>query len=164
VALDDLVAKSVRIPGAVVGRGPKHPTEPNSSIEERVQSLFAAFPALRRDACYVEFMEKYAGALIITEGRGVIDLVGLSGVSTDYVEKDVPIEADGLIIFAMCAYDTYEYDFAFEVSGERRPGVYRYVTSGPASAPSPTWHAENFCDWLEELVDKEGMYEPPPTD
>jgi hypothetical protein len=60
--------------------------------------------------------------------------------------------------------DTYQYDFAFDVSGARRPGVYWRRQIMDKEDESFSWHLDDFCSWLSEVTVKEGVYERPDLD
>ena len=63
--IDDLMAMFAEAsPEALICRGPEHPTHPEVSLAERVRLWLAAHPFLDQDAEYVQFLRRYAGALI----------------------------------------------------------------------------------------------------
>src|SRR5215471_3191726 len=143
MVLEELVERFTQLPGAVVGRGPRHPVQPDPSIAPRIEWLLENYPRLRRYQSYVDFLEMFAGATIENEDPNGKNLVHVLGFGEEFFEIDVDwsgegeIETDGYIVFAICAYhrdrerelDTYEYDFALETSGARRPGIYRAVSA-----------------------------------
>ncbi|MCK2242405.1 MULTISPECIES: hypothetical protein [unclassified Crossiella] len=170
MSIDDVMARVTEIPGVLLGRGPAHPAEPDRSLAEPVRSFLEAYPALQQDQCYVEFLERYAGLAIESSDDTIfVDVLGFSEVALDIVNTEGPIVSNGFLMFAQCVYhqdeagrsDTYEFDFAFDVSGERRSGVYR-TYSTMETEPSPyEWHLDGFCSWLNELVDVGGVYARP---
>jgi hypothetical protein len=168
VELDDLILQFSRLPHAVVGHGPRHPVSPDPSIEQDVSRFLEEHPSLRRDAGYVEFLEKYSGAAFDYPDQTVaVEIIGFSSESMNVYELDSPVVQDGLMVFALCAYhsfrdggiDTYEHDFAIAADDRRKPGIYRYYGSTRHPEPSVSWHAEDFVTWLEEFVGRGGRYE-----
>lgn len=171
-ALEDAIGRFLQIDGAVAGCGPRHPERPAKAIEARISSFLGAYPLLRRDGCYRDFLEIYAGAAIERDGSDLISILGFTEVSPDIEEFEGPVVSnEGFLVFAICAYyrqteqrlDMYEYDFAFDMSGMRKPGVYGCVSARDRD-PSPfTWYIHDFCSWLDDLVEKGGVYERPPS-
>lgn len=169
MTIEESVARLEGLAGAVVGFGPKHPVRPNPSIDGRIRSFLSEYPELRRDSCYIEFLEKYAGARLENEDYSqIVNIFGFADVSIDMMETDdAPLVTDGYLPFAQCVYhmdtevqvDTYEYYFALDVTGAREPGVYR-MYSDMHSGESPfSWYCSDFCTWLAEFVEKDGFYE-----
>jgi hypothetical protein len=170
--IDELVSLLEHLPGARVGRGPHHPKDPDRSLENQVSQFLDEYSALRRDTGYVEFLERYAGAMIKNlDETQIVDILGLSDVSTGIFEMDGPlIDEDGFFLFSQCVFhlieegklvDMYEYDFAFDTSRERPPGVYRCFSTLRGQGESYIWYTDNFYSWLAELVSKDGWYEHP---
>lgn len=170
--IDELVSRLERIPGARVGRGPRHPGDPDRSLDNQVTQFLDEYSILRRDAGYVEFLEKFAGAMIKnSDETQIVDILGCSDISTGIFEMDGPlIDEEGFFLFAQCVFhlveegklvDMYEYDFAFDTSGERPPGVYRCASTLRDQGASYNWCTDDFCSWLAELVTKGGRYEHP---
>ncbi|MGH3797722.1 MAG: hypothetical protein ACRDRT_01920 [Pseudonocardiaceae bacterium] len=175
MSITEAVSRLERIPGALAGRGPRHPEAPDLSIENQLVQFLDTYPALRRDVGYVEFLEKYAGAMIKNAGETqIVDLLGFSDVSTGMLEMDGPVvDENGFLLFAQCIFhvivegglvDMYEYDFAFDAYGERPPGVYRCSATLRSHGEPYVWYADGFCSWLVELVDQGGRYERPALD
>jgi hypothetical protein len=173
--IDELVTRFSRMPRARVGRGPLHPTSPDRSIAPRIGEFFRTYPTVARDGGYVEFQEKYAGASLEDPDKDQIDdIFGFTDASTDLMEMDGPIvDEDGFLVFAQCIFhvvsagklvDMYEYDFAFDTTGDRDGGVYRsHATLNTHGRPFER-HTEDFCSWLNELVANEGRYPRPPVE
>ena len=168
MGIAEVVARFVEIPGAVVGRGPAHSDSPDYGVGAEVGTFLDSYPALRRDRGYVEFLELYSGARIEPgDGSIAANILGFGDVSINMTELDAPVVEDGFIVFAICVYhdhrdgqlDSYEYDFAFDVSGDRKPGVYRCFAAAQALEEPMTWYVENFTEWLTGLVEKGGRYE-----
>lgn len=170
--LDALMDRFAQIRGARVGHGPDHPQLPDRSMEPRVDGFLQSYPMLRRDHDYVEFLEKYAGALIDNPDEGqLVDVFGFDQVSTDMLDMEGPVvDENGFLVFAQCIYhvvidgkleDMYEYDFAFDVSGERRFGVYCAKSTLRTGNRAFTLYFEGFAAWLRDVVEKKGWYERP---
>jgi hypothetical protein len=173
--IDETISRLEHIPDARTGRGPRHPEAPDLSIEDQLVQFLGSYSILRRDSGYIEFLEKYAGAMIKNlDETQIVDVLGFSDASTGMLEMDGPlVDEDGFILFAQCVFhiivegrlvDMYEYDFAFDASGERRPGVYRCSSTLRSQGESYVWYADGFCSWLVELVDNGGYYERPALD
>ncbi|RSM72386.1 hypothetical protein DMH04_42905 [Kibdelosporangium aridum] len=169
----ELGARLAGVPDAEVGRGALHPELPDPAVGARVDEFIENYPALLGDSCYVDFLRLFGGAAIEREradgGADLVTILGFNDVTMDMLEMDGPVVEDGFLVFANCVYhryrdsqlDTYEYDFAFDVSGTRKPGVYRYEST-PRNTDQPfIWHASDFCAWLEELTERNGVYERP---
>jgi hypothetical protein len=127
-----------------------------------------------RDPGYVEFLLSYAGASLLDSSHYLfVDILGFTHASTHFFElahclevEGPVVEEDGFLIFATAVYhrgeqkgrpETIEFDFAFDVSGERPPVVYRYdaVTGHDPTPFHPV--AADFVSWLADLVDRRGV-------
>jgi hypothetical protein len=175
MGIEETVGRLERIPGAVVGRGPHHPVEPEPSLALPIAEFLDGYPDVRRDGGYVEFLEKYAGAMIKNDDETqIVDILGFSDASTEIMEMDGPIVDDnGFLLFAQGVFhiiadgkelDMYEHDFAFDASGDRRPGVYHSAATLRSQGQPFTWYADDFDAWLAELVEKRGQYGRPALD
>jgi hypothetical protein len=168
--IDALVERMARMQGASVGRGPRHPRSPDPSVEPRLHEFLDAYPEVRRDAGYVEFQEKYAGAIVQDPAETrILDVFGFGGAATNMLEMDGPVvDEDGFLIFAQCLYypdggviGMHEHDFAFSVSGDRPVGVYRHQSTLDHSVPGFSRYVDDFTAWLRDLLDHDGWYDPP---
>jgi len=168
--IDVLVERWSRMPGAKVGRGPLHPRAPDASVEPRLRKFLDAYPRAGLDAGYVEFQEKYAGAIVQDPGEArILDIFGFDDASTGMLELEGPIvDEDGFLIFAQCIYypdggvlQMHEHDFAFSVSDDRPAGVYRHQSTLDRKVPGFSRYADDFAAWLRDLLDHDGWYEPP---
>ena len=167
-AIDELIRRLGLLPGAIVGRGPCHPTSPDSTIKARLGEFYENFPSVRRDNGYVEFQEKYAGATVDDPRRGMyLDILGFSDASTDIMELEEPVvDPDGFVLFAECLYhgtiddasDMYEHDLAFNV---RSQGVYCKTSTINTRSHGYRSHTDNFAAWLRNLTDCDGWYPRP---
>lgn len=173
MGLDDLIDRLGDIPGARVGHGPRHPKKPDLTLAERIRAFTEAYPRLlQTDPAYVEFLEKYSGAMIEEpESPRIVDILGFSEASTDIEEMEGEIvDENGFLLFCQCVFhtieggrltDTYEYDFAFDISGDRRQGVYLKVSTLSTQDRPYEWHSDGFLAWLYELTKLQGRYERP---
>ncbi|MEV4759057.1 hypothetical protein AB0J86_28725 [Micromonospora sp. NPDC049559] len=170
--IDSVMDRFCRIPGARAGRGPRHPRDPDPAPAARLTEFLDTYPSLRSDRGYVAFLERYGGAAI--EGgddRPLVDVLGFSDASTGLLEMDGPVvDDDGFLLFAQYVHhrieggkllDTEEQDFAFDTTGERKPGVYRLFSSRRVSDDDFDWYAEDFLSWLDRLVRQDGILPRP---
>ena len=79
--IDELVAAFAALPGATVGRGPRHPLTPEPALADRLSEYFGVeYPGPDRDLGYVEFMWKYAGLSRIDDNQDqVFEVLGFGG-------------------------------------------------------------------------------------
>ncbi|HWH00256.1 MAG TPA: hypothetical protein VNV66_13245 [Pilimelia sp.] len=178
--IDELMARFAALPGARVGRGPDHPRMPEPAVGEAVDGFLRRFPEVARDHGYVAFLRRYAGAAIDNEERHeIVDILGFSNVSSDLIEMDGPVvDEHGFLIFAQVVRhlieggalrDTQEYDYAFDTTGARAPGVY-WLYSSSRQPETFDEHAragfapagEAFTGWLSRIVGS-GGFSPPPA-
>jgi hypothetical protein len=170
--IDDAMARFAVLDGSSVGRGPRHPTEPNPEPGLRIEQFLSAYPALRNDAGYVQFLEKYAGASIENEdGSQIVDILGFTEASTDIDEADGPVvDSDGFLMVAEAIYhvrdgnrtrETVQHAFAYDVTGDRPGGIYHSLVSTQQLQPSFAHAFDTFEAWLDDVIDREGWLDPP---
>lgn len=169
--LDDLVERLGRLPGAYIGRGPSHPTEPRPELRNKAADFFDSYPFLHQDRGYSEFLERYSGAIVNDPANDIgIDIMGFDPGVANLINTEGPIvDSNGYLLIAMCSYGevtdgklaTWEYDFAFDATGARREGIYILTAAGGKPLGGFEWHAKNFEEWVTELVEKSGRYERP---
>lgn len=178
--IDHLMERFAAIPGAQVGHGPAHPEHPDPQPGDEMEEFLRTYPALRRDEGYVTFLRRYAGAAIDDEERYLlVDLLGFTDASTAMSEMEGPVVDDqGFLLFAQVVRhviedgmlrDSQEYDYAFDATGDREPGVYWLfsATSRPESLETATRTqgflpaGEDFTGWLTRIVDTRGEIPPP---
>ncbi|MGW3222451.1 hypothetical protein ACWDAG_24520 [Streptomyces sp. NPDC001157] len=158
--------------GAVTGRGPEHPTDPNRELQSELDRFIGEHPSIAEDEGYVGFLMKYAGAYAEnSDATRIVDIFGFGGTSTDIVDPDFPlVDENGFLVFAQCIYsevadgelvDSYEHDFAFSVAGDRPPGVYRADSTLRESEQPFIRYADDFCEWLQRLIEVRGRFERP---
>jgi hypothetical protein len=161
--IHSLIGKMASLDGAVIGRGPRHPTNPDPDLAPVVEKLFVEYPFLRKDQGYVDFIECYAGAFINSqEDDLVIDIFGLSNVSTNllYGEGDI-IDEDGFLTICDIAIgidrgpgldkEIIGIGFSFDATQSRQPGIYRYLINAPVD-----WYCKTFLELLDAIIEKRG--------
>ena len=163
-----LVQRFSELDRARVGRGPRHLTQGNRSLEGALESFLKRYPFLKKDTGYVQFLECYAGAYLVwPEDELVIDIYGFSGVSTLIVGEDGPIiDEDGYLTFSSVLFRIREgpgleniqtLGFAFDATQQRKPGIYRQVVGREEGSPIVTdWYGETFLEWFKDVMDKKG--------
>lgn len=174
MSIDELVAVFEDLPGAVVGRGPRHPTEPEPSVADDLTWFFdEQYPGLQADSGYVEFMWKYAGLSRLDEGHHhLFYLYGFGPATADIIDDlDEDLAGkDGMFRFATCVVDgdiperpldAYSVDFGFDLTGSRRPGVYWYEASTQVPRAGWVWHTNDFTSFLAEAVANGGVWPRP---
>jgi hypothetical protein len=168
MTIDDIVARFAALPGALVGSGPRHPSEPDPSIEGRVAGFFTGYPALRRDQGYVDFIWRYAGASRTNpEGTDLFDVFGFSNVTADILDDfdESPVDEDGYLYFAQAVRhegrNTYTYGFAFNVDPDREWAVYRVAAMTDAARQPYLPYTDSFTSFLAEAVANGGRYPRP---
>jgi hypothetical protein len=174
--IDELVAAFAALPGATVGRGPLHPLTPEPALADRLSEYFGAeYPGLDRDPSYAEFMWKYAGLSRIDDNQDqVFEVLGFGPGTTD-IDTDLDeemVDEDGVFVFAECIVkgdivegpvDAYTVVFGFDLTGERRAGVYRYTTTTQVPDSQWVWHAPDFQAFLSEAIANRGFWPRPTT-
>lgn len=60
-----------------IGRGPRHPSTPDPTLEGIIQEYLEVYPFLRQDHGYIDFVESYAGLYVYREAVDVV--VGIFG-------------------------------------------------------------------------------------
>jgi hypothetical protein len=170
--IDDAMSRFSAIRGSSVGHGPRHPADPDTEIAPRIERFLETYPALRDDASYVEFLEKYAGASIENDDFSqIVDILGFTEASTDIEEMDGPIvDSQGFLMVAEAVYhlregarttDTLQHAFAYDMTGGRPKGLYYSLVTTQHLEPAFTHEFENFEAWLDDLVAREGWLDPP---
>ena len=62
--LEPLMSQFAQLPGAMVERGPAHPTAPDKRRQQKVESLICEYPFLAKDQGYTAFL--YSGAYAVS--------------------------------------------------------------------------------------------------
>jgi hypothetical protein len=176
VDIDEQMARFACLsPVARLGRGPAHPTEPNPDLADRVRRWLELHPFLRREPSYVAFLERYAGAVVHDPGRDLsIDVHGFAGVGCDLDddsygvpvnEKTPGVDERGFYQFALVEMHTLPdrslkssvlMGFCFDAGGQRRPGVYRGISTPNGPHIEPHWFCASFSEWLERAIQDRG--------
>jgi hypothetical protein len=168
--LDDAMARFAELPGAEIGRGPRHPSHPDETRAEEIEAFLNRYPRLRQDPSYVEFLEKYAGAsLEIAEGP-LLEVLGFSDASTEMEEMDGPIVSEqGFLLIAEAIYHrrvdgqtlaTTEKAFAYDVTGIRGSGLFCSVVTGKSVDVRYSPSYVNFHAWLQDVIATKGWLTP----
>jgi hypothetical protein len=156
--------KFLSLEGAKVGRGPRHPVSPHPSLDNEITAFLDQYPFLKRDQGYLDFLECYAGAWIMSDNL-VIDIFGFTDVSSHILELEGPVvDTDGYLTIcdgefrakSLTEKDvTEQLGCGFDATGTRKWGLYRNrgYRSGELGI---YWYCETFLEWLEALVDAKG--------
>ena len=155
--IHSLMNRFALLKGADVGRGPRHPTTPVPALAKEIKDFFQIYPFLRNDQGYVDFIECYAGAGISREPELIVDIYGFISGGTHIVKED-GIRLDERGYFAFCTTyldDLGEVGFAFDATGERTSGIYRWIVDEHLQGDY-SWYCPNFLEWLERLIKYEG--------
>lgn len=144
--------------------GPKHPVAANIELQPALEEVFKQYPFLQKDFDYTEFLEFYGGASYTQQKYLLsLDMFGISDeVSTHLLYgPGEPITTDGILTFCSislaknlenpCPTDIQGIGFGFDVTGERKQGVYRCFNSNPYH-----YYCNNFLQWLEKFVKNRG--------
>lgn len=170
--VDDLVKLLEMEVGAITGHGPEHPTRPSPELQDAMSQFFHAFPSILEDEGYVHFLKRYAGIYVENaDATRIVDVFGFGGPATGIADPEaVQVDENGFLIFAQCIYseitdgklvDSYEHDFAFSVAGDRPQGVYRASSTLREPEQSFSSYADDFCQWLQKLIEVRGTFERP---
>lgn len=143
--------------------GPKHPTTPNTTLTTALDKLLKTCPFLKQDKFYVSFLE-YFGGLSYSQKKYLLfmDLFGISEETSTHLlfgPGDL-VTPDGFLTFCSIAFcenpdrpDVVKgIGFGFDATGSRKWGIYRTINSEPF-----IHHSENFMDWFELFVSKDGL-------
>lgn|SRR5574341_1603885 len=162
---DAIMTDFARLEYAMIDFGPKHPTNPVPELQREIDEFFSEYPILRRDKGYVAFLETYSAAAVFWPNQElVIQIYGFSEEMTEHLlYPDEPLLEQGRFLrFAEVMIEEEEdvvgLSFAWEVTGQHSPGVYRQLRQGGADWKTTpyTLYASTFLNWLEEIVTKNG--------
>lgn len=151
---------------ALVHGGPRHPVYPNVSAQSQINQVFDAYPRLRKDQSYVDFLEMYAGALILYPDSSIVVLIhGIWDYTPHLLDGEF---VDGkYLCFADVMFDPPINDdilsvgFAFDISNDE-PGIFRSVDyddpEGEFSIRREPYrpYCDTFVEWLDKLVRVKG--------
>ena len=178
--VDQLIQRLLEVaPHVYIGRGPEHPTHPNSTLAKRTATWLSVHPFLNQDAGYLEFLRRYSGVQVLIEKSLYwgLNIPGFTprlgddyrfGYGTGRLDPTVRhIDENGFYDFAEVFFELPgEEDesvwarevFGFDASAKRRWGVYRSEeqvfegTIGPLGPPE--WFCETFLEWLRRVIDR----------
>lgn len=165
--LDSLIQKFFDMGHATIGNGPKHPDSPNAALQSEITEFFSTYPVLAKDQGYVDFQEKYAGAVVDWPyDELTIVIHGFYDFTEHVLYPDEPlIDDDGYFYFAEVItktsagskdrQDIIGMGFAWDITGMRKPGIYRTVGQSGSDTPN-MWYCETFLEWLSDVVEKRG--------
>lgn len=140
-------------------------------LQRQVDALLATYPFLERDAGYVAYLRRYGGAIVVRVDALVLSLYGFShDIGMHIVDGPGEPVCDGCLVFCDMSVpaavrartdvketvETVAVGFGFEATGERRPGVYRFVDGGDGE-----WFCETFLEWLAILIETDGQIDRP---
>jgi hypothetical protein len=169
--IDQLMARFAALPGARVGAGPRHPTQPDPVLTERVTQFFDEIPALARDQGYVDFMWRYAGASRSDAARrDFFEIFGFSDAAPSFDEFEEPmVDPDGSFMFAEAVVhersghlDTYSVGFAFNIDPGREWAVYSAVQERSVERPFAK-RLSTFTEFLAEAIENGARYPRVPS-
>lgn len=162
--IHELMQKFAELDYTTVGRGPKHPSFPRLELQAEVESFLAQYEFLQQDKGYVDFLECYAGGMIdYPNGEVFVDIFGFLDEVSFHLTKDEGsiIEDNGYYGFctsvirigqsAIPAESDVGIGYAFDATGNRRWGIYRFIEGGEGE-----WYCESFLKWLEQIITKKG--------
>jgi hypothetical protein len=177
VGINELAAAFGDLPGALVGRGPGHPSRPEPSVAADLLWFFnEQYPNLKADPGYVEFMWKYGGLSRLDENENHLFYLYGFGPATADILHDLDenlADEEGMFTFAECTVDgdiperpldSYSVNFGFDLTLSRSPGVYRYESATHTTHALRTpwvWHTMDFARFLAEAVDRGGVWPRP---
>jgi hypothetical protein len=161
--VDDLDRELSRL-GALgsldLGRGPRHPSAPRPELAASIAAFLERYPFLRRDPAYVEFLERYAGAVLFRSQD--MFSVGIYGFDEDVAMHIVSgpgdIIEDGCLTIADVvtpnepdqpfSENVDSHGIAFDATGSRPWGLYR-TREGHGERIG-----DGFIEWLRQLADE----------
>jgi hypothetical protein len=168
--LHELIEGFVNLGYASVGFGPRHPDMPVHKLQSEIEAFFTRYPSLQSDQGYVDFLLTYSAASIDwPDERLVMEIYGFSDFTTSLPHPDEPlIDENGFFRFAeiqigpILEDNTVGIEFAWDITGERRDGIYRRILTmadydrDAWKYITYTWYCGDFLEWLEDVVNKQG--------
>ena len=154
--LHALMQQFASLEGAMVGRGPKHPTAPDPAIAESLTDFLRRHPFLRGNRSYFAFLKCYGGASVIRrDGVDFIDISGFHRFGLDLEDDAPPAYSRGWFTFSVFS-EGYngrtgrrglDGQFDFKVGSW---AVYLRLCGQRTSRRRP--FASGFLEWLTALV------------
>lgn len=164
-----LMQKFSELGHALVGEGAAHPISPQPELFHEVVSFLAEYPFLKKEPTYQVFLACYGGASVAWPDNSlVIDIFGfLEEVSTHLQDEflDQVVDEDGFFMFCSTVVrggkyegfdDNIGIEYAFDATGKRPRGVYRFVSGKDYESEAYQWYCGTFSEWLSELIDQKG--------
>lgn len=160
-----LIEKITQIEGAEIdiGRGPKHLSNPNLELLQVTESYLRTFPFLKQDPSYVDFMEQYSGFCIYRENPYLaINGLGFANVLEEVAGEflafgESSIVEDGFLTFCDADISHVGITFAYDVTGQKRWGIYRTKEIIEDAPIEWYWYCETFSQWLEIMIGSKGL-------
>lgn len=174
--LHAIVEKFSIIDHAVVGRGPRHPTNPMLNLKPTIDDFLKTYPFLSRDTGYLDFLECYAGTEIHPPEKAAqgwffslfgfyIGWAGYVIANPDEYIWEWELKHLGMFPFA----DAQIFDHndsrndifamaAFNVACVRKPGIYQRVQyrSELSEDRNYVWYCDTFLEWFQAVAETGG--------
>lgn len=164
--IHELMQRFAQVGSTTIGKGPKHPTSPNSESLPEIEKYFASHPILKQDQGYVDFLECYSAASADgwLDGKIFIHIFGFDTNITSHLggpDEWIFDTEKGFCSFAYiqipkphlvddgCAY-------SFDITGLRSWGVYKSSDTGDI-VYDYEWYCGSFLEWLEDIIEKQGL-------
>lgn len=180
MSIDDLIQAMYPLGKASVGRGPRNPVKPNPAYAQVVQEFLQRFPYLRDYPDYVDFLERYAGAVVFApEGtRNDVDFIyaTIYGCGEWEFADEAPAGAtpEGFFEFAVAEMQFRQPNtmgvpvgadllaiFGFDATGTRPKQVYATVYPHDELSPPPMRpFCSSFTEWFRLFVEARGWLIP----
>jgi hypothetical protein len=158
--LEPLMSQFAQLPGAMVERGPAHPTAPDKRRQQKVESLICEYPFLAKDQGYIAFLWLYSGAYAVSCHDDVsVQIFGpIEGFDTD------PVDREEFFCFASSEFwlqgemeDRCVVGFFFPVSQNVQWGVYRGIYPKGTQTATRSWYCTDFIRLLPRLIESRGQ-------
>jgi hypothetical protein len=168
--VDELMTLFATIPSAIICRGPEHPKKPEQSVSERLRQWLSAHPFLDQDEGYVQFLKRYAGAVVADKNGRFRAFVSGFHPQVGYLEDcgfvhrdptEPALDGRGLYQFALMQYDRSVAGkfldrhvfvcFSFDGTGTRPWGIYRDAIVGQQPRGTEELICGSFCEWLRKV-------------
>jgi len=182
--LETLEARFLTLPGAILGHGPLHPTDPRPEAGAGIEWLSGRCGFLRGHADYMKFLMAFSGGAAAgarVDGPGICDddylyvsLYGVGDANEHFLELADSEIVDERGLFGFCEVH-YRYrphedgrdifqgvlaaEFCLDATGSRVPGIYVECLldgSGELGTAEPVRFCDSFTRWFEQLIDHRG--------
>jgi hypothetical protein len=154
-----------------IGRGHRHPTAPDPSLETEYQRLLVVYPFLSNHPDYLHFLERYAGARAFAqEGHeeGFFH-VTIYGVGSWAFSDECPtaVSSDGYYVFAVVetqaakgSADVRDAIASYGFDSTGRTGIFGETHSSGEPDGAFKFFCQSFTEWLRLLIDSRGRLLP----